>query len=184
MPPAYDPQYDIYHSVTNPAEQWQRDRGIISSWLKRQADTSIEGGERRQDGTSNAMFVSDDFGTVSVHDYWSFCRPDFNASARQQSYQEILARQEPILSFEYLRPDTQPPQSAQLVVFINGEMDVKQGYAETFARFTLNQPPDGLIAVETNVTTSEQAAVDLYHDPVFLRLLVAIRRHILRPPSA
>ena len=180
MPPKYDPQYDIYHQVTDPAEQWIRDRGIIASWLKRQADNHFSGAERRLDGTSNATINSAELGHINVHDYWSFCRPDFNLATRQQSYAEILARQEPILSFDYLRTNVTPARSAQLVVFLNGEMDTTQGYAETFDQFTRGQPARSLIAVESDAASAGQTPVDLYRDPFFVSLMVAVRQGVLR----
>lgn len=180
MPPTYDPQYDIYHRVTDPAEQWVRDRGIIASWLKLQADTGANGAERRQDGTSNASVVSPELGTISVHDYWSFCRPDFQPADRQQSYLEILTRQVPILSFDYVREKQQPERSGQLVVFLNGEMDVTQGYAETFAPFTRDQPAGCLIAVESDTQTAGQTAVEIYQDEFFRQILITLRRAIMQ----
>ncbi|HEY6737074.1 MAG TPA: hypothetical protein VI322_05150 [Candidatus Saccharimonadia bacterium] len=178
MPP-YDPQYDIFREAKDPAEQWQRDRGVITSWLKRQCDAALPGAERRLDGTSNAVITSEEFGVISVHDYWSFCRPDFNPGARQQSYDDILARQASILSFDFALRGATPPRNIQLVVFLNGEMDTTQGYAESFMPFTAGRPAGALIAVESSTTSAQQVAVDLYHDELYHRFLGAVRQAVL-----
>jgi len=156
------------------------DRGAIASWLQRESGGHFDGAELRADGSSFVSFISP-IGPISVHDYWSFARTDFQSGNRGQSYAEILSRQVPILTLGYTRPSGQPPARAELVAFLNGEAVVGQGYAEAFGPFTQGKPAGTLIAIESSAAGMK--AVELYSDAFLVEVIAAIRQKALKPPA-
>ncbi|HEX3082186.1 MAG TPA: hypothetical protein VHQ86_02945 [Candidatus Saccharimonadia bacterium] len=166
-------------AVSTPAELWDHDRRLIASWLLREVGGHFDKAETRADGSSFIQFPTT-LGAVSVHDYWSFARYDFQLANRNQSYQEALQRQVPILSFGYDRPAVGP---SQLVVFLNGELTIAQG-AQTFAPFMAGKPSGALVAVETQAQTGHAAEAALYTDPFLALMLQAVRLQTQKPPAS
>lgn len=163
----------------NPAALWDHDRRIIANWLLREAAPGFDGAEIRGDGSSFIQ-VPTPVGPVSVQDYWSFARLDFQPGDRRQSYLDTLRRQSPILSIGYTRPGAAP---SQFIAFFNGELNTGQGFAEAFAPFAAGKKPGELVAVETRSGGGAITALDLYADPFLVSVLEAIRNYAHRPPG-
>ena len=154
----------------SPAQHWDHDRRVISSWLLRESNGHFDGAELRSDGSSYIAF-NGGAGRISVHDYWSFARFDYDASRRSQSYATILGRQVPILTLGYTRPGT-PPVPAETVIFLCGELVVDQGNAAVFGPLSKGKSRGELVAIESTRNPPEMKPVNLYEDP-FLTSVVA-----------
>lgn len=172
--------HDPAASGPSPAHRWNHDRRAISSWLQRESGGHFDGAELRADGSSYVSFLSP-LGQISVHDYWSFAHVGFQSGNRAQSYADILTRQIPVLTLGYTRPG-QPPRPAELVVFLNGEVALDQGYAEAFRPLIEGKQPGELVAIESSKNPPATTLVDLYADPFLVEVIAAIRQQALKPP--
>ncbi len=170
-------------NTPNAADRWRHDRSAIASWLQREAGGHFDNAEARADGSSYISFDSP-LGKLSVHDYWSFCRPDFQSGQRAQSYADILGRQVPVLTLGYARPGAPDSGRAELIVFLHGEVVIRQGYSEAFAPLITGRAPGELIAIESTREPSAMKAVDLYADPFLVSVISTIRHQALKPPGS
>lgn len=160
--------------------RWTHDRRVLATWLQREAGGHFDGAQLRADGSSYVSFLSD-FGPISVHDYWSFARPDFNSANRIQSYAEILSRQVPILTLGYNRPGA--PNPSELIVFFKGEVVTATGYGEAFLPLIQELPDGSLVSLESGHSSSGTTLASLYNDEFLTKILDAIGRQTMRPPS-
>ncbi len=177
-----DESYDAYRQSAHPGERWSHDRRVIAGWLLREAGGHFDGAETRADGSTFIAFPSH-LGQISVHDYWSFARPDFDPSNRQQSYAQALSRQVPVLTLGYGRPGTDPAGRAELVVFLAGEVVTAGGYGEVFAPLVGAKQPGELIAIESTRVPAAMGAIDLYSDPFLVAVIGAIGQQTRKPPA-
>ena len=166
-------------STADLATRWAHDRRLISAWMQRETGGHFDHAEIRADGSSFIAFPSP-VGEVTVHDYWSFARSDFQSADRARSYAEALSRQVPILTLGYARPGAD---RSELVVYLNGELTTTVGYAEAFAPFTAGQPAGALIAIESTRQPAGMTFLALYDDPFLISVLTAIWQQTLKPPG-
>ena len=161
-----------------PAQRWDHDRRLLANWLLRDAGSRYDGAEIRGDGSSFVRVITP-VGPVALHDYWSFARVGFVQDQRAQSYQQILQAQVPILSFGYTRPAKSP---AQLIVFLNGELDTAQGTAGSFLPLLQGKAIGELVSIENSSSDGAMTDVALYDE--FLRevLKAALAKAATNPP--
>ncbi len=165
----------------SPAERWRHDRSLIASWLQREVGGHFDGAEIRADGSSFLSFASP-LGPITIHDYWSFCRPDFQTTQRIQSYAQILSRQVPVLTLGYARMSGQSSSRAELVVFLSGEV-VVDGYGEVFGPLVAGTKPGSLVAIESTQATP-MTSVELYADPFLVSVIANIHNQARKPPNS
>lgn len=165
--------------TSSPAQRWAHDRRLIASWLQREAGGHFDGVETRGDGSTFIRFSSS-LGVLSVHDYWSFARIDFDATNRTKSYSDALSRQDPVLTLGYNRPGSA---EAELLLFLQGELRLDQGYAAALAPLLSGKKRGDLVALESSKNAAPTALVEPYSDPFLAAVIAAILQQSRKPPG-